>query len=177
VNSFCTGIIGAQKEKKKRENYSAAIVGTGGSIGARSVDINIYLDRHTTDEEVKEYLTLLEEKGTDQLRRKLEKVAVGRIAPVGAVGVDLAIARVFETPEGKVIRVMAARPMSFLELRNAGRSTDYPYTAIELRLNKEGKGDGSVVGGAKVSFDKEGRLEIESFGNQYAKVVNVRTWN
>ncbi len=147
------------------------------AILGRSMNIDIRIDRHTTDEEVAEYIAILKEKGQDQLRRTLEKADVGSISPAAAVGTDLAIARVFETPEGKVIRLVTARQMRFLELYHGGRSTDYPFTIVEIRLNKEGKGEGAIMGGTQIRFNKEGKLEIESFGNQYAKLVNVRTWD
>ena len=35
---------------------------------------------------------------------------------------------------------------------------------IEIRLDAEGKGDGSVYAAAKIMFDKEGNLIIESWG-------------
>jgi hypothetical protein len=54
---------------------------------------------------------------------------------------------------------------------------NYPFTIIELRLNQEGKGEGSILGGAQLKFDEKGQLDITSYGNQYAKLVNVRTWD
>ena len=68
--------------------------------------------------------------------------------------------------------------MSFAELRNSGRSVDYPYTMLELVLDKEGKGTGTAIGAAKIRFDKKkGRYEIESFGHgaDYNKLLNVQT--
>lgn len=164
------------QEKKKPETYSAVVVGAGGAIGAASMNIDIRIDRHTTDEEMTEYINLLKEKGQDALRRKLEKVDVGNIRPSVSVGTDLAIARVLQTPEGKVIRLLSARGMSFLELYRSGRSTDYPFTIVEIRIDPDGKGAGTIIGGAQVSIDKE-ILEIESLGNQYAKLANVRAWD
>jgi len=170
-------VAGSGTEKKNSEAYSGVVIGTGGTIGGRSMTIDIRIDRHTTDQEVAEYIAILKEKGQDQLRRTLEKAEVGRISPAVAVGTQLAIARVFEIAEGKVIRLVTAREMSFLELYHGGRSTDYPFTIIEIHLDKVGNGEGAIMGGAQISFNQEGKLEIESFGNQYAKLINVRTWD
>jgi len=54
---------------------------------------------------------------------------------------------------------------------------DYPFTIMELRLDREGKGEGSIIGGAQLKFNEEGQLDIESSGNQYAKLVNLRAWD
>ena len=169
--------LNPEEEKKKREIYTAVVVGVGGAIGARSINIDIQIEKYTTDEEAIGYLTLLKEKGQDQLRLKLEKIDVGVVRPSVSVGTDLAIARGFETPDGKVIRVLTARNMRFMELYHGGRSTDYPFTVIEIRLDKEGKGEGSIMGATQISFTQEGKLELESLGNQYARLVNVRSWD
>jgi hypothetical protein len=165
------------RAQQKRESYAAVIVGTGGRIGGRTVNLNINIDSYTTDQQVQEYLVQLREEGQEALRKTLETVKVGRIAPVATTGTDLSIARVFQTEQGKVIRLVTPRPVPFLEAYRHGRSMDYPFTIMELRLDKEGKGEGSIIGGAQLKFNEEGQLDIESYGNQYAKLVNVRAWD
>jgi hypothetical protein len=59
---------------------------------------------------LQEYLVLLKEKGQEALRKTSEKVKVGRIAPAASTGTDLSVARVFETEEGKLIRLLTPRP-------------------------------------------------------------------
>ena len=159
----------------KRDSYAAVVIGTGGAIGGRTLDLNINIDTYTSDQQLQEYLMLLQEEGQDALRRVLEKTTVGRIAPVAKTGTDIAIARLHATEEGKVIRLVTARSVSFFEAYRSGRSMDYPFTIMELRLDNEGKGEGSIMGGARLRFEK-GQLDIESFGNQYAKLVNIRSW-
>jgi hypothetical protein len=36
---------------------------------------------------------------------------------------------------------------------------------MEILLDQEGKGVGSVIGGAKLKFYEDGQLDIESYGN------------
>jgi hypothetical protein len=44
-----------------------------------------------------------------------------------------------------------------------------------ITLDATGKGSGQIMAAAKIRFDKKkGQYEIESFGNQYIKVTNVR---
>jgi hypothetical protein len=172
----CT-LTSSELRAQQRESYAAVVVGTGGMIGGRTLNLNINIDSYTTDQQVQEYLIQLKEEGQDALRKTLERTTVGRIAPVATTGTDLSIARVFQTEQGKVIRLVTARPVGFLEAYRRGRSMDYPFTIMELRLDQEGKGEGSIIGGAKLRFNKEGQLDIESYGNQYAKLVNVRAWD
>jgi hypothetical protein len=165
------------KAEEKRESYAAVVVGTGGRIGGRTLNLNINIDQYTSDQQAQEYLDILKEEGQDALRKTLEEVTVGRIAPVATTGTDLSVARVFQTEQGKVIRLVTPRPIPFFEAYRNPRSMDYPFTIMELRLDQEGKGEGSIMGGAQLRFNKEGQLDIESYGNQYARLVNVRAWD
>jgi hypothetical protein len=165
------------KAQQQRESYAAVIVGTGGRIGGRTLNVNINIDKYTSDQEVQGYLVQLKEEGQDALRKTLERISVGRVAPVATTGTDLSVARVFQTEQGKVIRLVTPRPVPFLEAYRHGRSMNYPFTTMELRLDQEGKGEGSIIGGAQLRFNKEGQLDIESYGNQYARLVNVRAWD
>jgi hypothetical protein len=67
--------------------------------------------------------------------------------------------------------------MSFMELYNSGRSVQYPFGFLQVKLSDKGEGDGQIMAAAKIRFNKKsGKYEIESFGNQYIKAVNVRPW-
>ncbi len=167
-------------EKPQSDNYSAVWVVTGGSAGGSSVSINIHINRYNTEQDIKTYADILSTNGPAGLRRALEKEDVGQFSPVGRVGTPLAIARKLNKGDKTIIRVVTLRNISFQELRNAGRSVDYPYTMLELVLDKNGKGTGTAVGAAKVQFNKKKNIyEIESFrhGAEYNKLLNVRTMN
>lgn len=166
-----------KKEKKKPEHYAAVVVGTGGAVAARSTQLDIYINDYSTDEEVAELRALLMEKGQDALRRRLEKIKKGRIAPTGRIGNDVAVIRAFPTENGKKIALISARIMPFLELYMGGRSTDYNLSWILLDLDEEGKGTGSVIVAADMKFNDQGQLVVESYGLQYLKLVNVRRYN
>ncbi len=174
-----TPAVSAQDKGKEREVYEATLVGTRGPVGGRSIGLTIVIEGMTSDQEVTEYLNLLKESKqrgpSSELRKRLEKVqGLGRISPVGSVGVDLAVVRERETDQGKLITLVTARNLSFRELRNAGRSTDYPYSFVQLLVDSEGKGQGTVIVAAKASFNEEGQLEIESYGLQPFQLFNVR---
>ncbi len=165
------------QEKPKPEFYSAVWAGVGGSLGGSTMPINIRINRFNTDEEIKKYAAILAKDGPDRLRRVLEDEDVGQVSPVGRVGTPLAIARKLRKGDKIIVRVATARNMSFVELRRSGRSTDYPYTILELVLDENGQGMGTAIGAAKIRFDKKkNTYEIESFqhGTAYNKLLNVR---
>jgi hypothetical protein len=164
-----------QDEKKQSEAYSAVAMGTGGSVGGKSIQFNFRITSYTTDGEVDKFAALLKEKGQDALRNALDKEDKGRLNPAGSVGNQIAVARKRQQGTETIITVVTARAMSFTELYNNGRSRDYPFGYLQVKLNDKGEGMGQIMAAAKLKFNKKsGHYEVESYGNQYIKAVNVR---
>ena len=177
--ALAVGLLSAVfgQEEPVKEHYSAVWAVTGGSAGGTTVPIDIRINRYNTNEEINQYASLLANSGAAALRSALEKQDVGQFSPVGKVGTPLAVARKLVNGDKTEIRVLTLRPMSFAELRNGGRSVDYPYTMLDLIVDKDGKGTGTAIGAAKIRFDKKKNVyEIESFrhGSDYNKLLNVR---
>jgi hypothetical protein len=168
-------LIADAQDKPLPETYSAVAMGTGGSVGGKTKQFDMRITSYTTDQEVQAFAQLLKDKGTDALRSAFEKEDKGRVLPVGSTGNQIAVARKRMHGTDTVITVVTARIMPFIELYNNGRSTDYPFGYIQLKLNAKGEGTGQIMAAAKIKFDKKnGQYVIESFGNQYIKAVNVR---
>jgi len=166
-----------QDEKVKPEAYSAVAMGTGGSVGGKTMQFDFRITKYNSDEEVNNFAEILKEKGPDALRRALEKEDVGRINPVGRTGNQIAVARKRQEGSETIITMVTARNMPFIELYRGGRTTDYPFGFLQVKLPQNGPGTGQIMAAAKIRFNKkEGRYEIESYGNQYIKAVNVRPW-
>jgi hypothetical protein len=155
--------------------YTGVAVGTGGSVGAKTISFDFRVTQYTTDEELQNFAQLVKDKGTDALRRALEKEDKGRISAVGSTGNQIAVARKRQQGSETIITIVTARTMPFVELYNNGRTTDYPFGYLQVKLDSTGKGSGQIMAAARIRFDKKkGQYEIESFGNQYIKATNVR---
>ncbi len=163
------------QEKPVPDAYTGVAIGTGGSVGGKTLLFDFRITSYTTDEEVQKFAQLLKEKGTDALRGALEKEDKGRINIVGTTGTQIAVARKRQQGANTIITIVTARSMSFRELYNSGRSVDYPFGYLQVTLNEKGEGTGQIMAAAKIKFDKKkGQYVIESFGNQYIKATNVR---
>jgi hypothetical protein len=173
---FAPFVLG-QEQQSKPEQYSAVAMGTGGAVGGKAIQFDFRINRYATDEEVDQLAKLLQEKGQNALRDTLDKQDVGRIAASGSVGNAIAVARKRKTGNGTVITIVTARYMAFLELYQSSRTTDYPFGYMRVQLDEKGQGTGQIIVAAKIRFNqKKGHYELESYGNQYIKVTNVRMW-
>jgi hypothetical protein len=166
-------------EKPKPEQYSAVWAVVGGSAGGNMVQIDIRINQYNTEADIQKFAELVKEKGPDALRGALEKEDVGQLSPTGRVGVPIAVARKLVKGDKTIIRVVTARNLSFVELRYSGRSTDYPFTILQLVLDKNGKGTGTAIGAAQIRFNKKKNIyEVESLqhGTAVNKLLNVQLW-
>ena len=140
----------------------AASIGTGQTAAVR-----IEIDRWSTDAERERLLTTLQEFGSDKLLDALQDVRppVGRIWTPQSLSYDLFYARDNPTPGGGRRVILATnRPVSFQEMRNPSRRIRYQFTLIEIRIDKDGKGEGKLVPAARVAWDKAARrIEIENY--------------
>jgi hypothetical protein len=170
-------LLGVAQDKPSPEAYSGVAIGTGGSVGGKSIQFDFRITQYTTDDEVQNFAQLVKEKGTDALRRALEKEDKGRINAVGSTGNEIAVARKRQHGTDTIITIVTARTMPFMELYNRGRTTDYPFGFLQVTLNEKGEGTGQIMAAAKIRFDKKKeKYEIESYGNQYIKATNIRPW-
>jgi hypothetical protein len=173
LTCFC--LTASTQDTTPPEAYSGVAIGTGGSVGGKTIQFDFRITQYTTDEEVQNFAQLVKDKGTDALRRALEKEDKGRISAVGSTGNQIAVARKRQEGSETILTIVTARNMPFLELYNNGRTTDYPFGFLQVKLDAKGIGTGQIMAAAKIRFDKKkGQYQIESFGNQYIKATNVR---
>lgn len=159
------------------EQIMANLVDPAGHFGHRggsTAPVIIHLDHYSSDADVERLSGILAGKGPDALRDALWSQEVGYIRVGGGLGYPIAAARSRETPNGRVIRMMIDRPISQREVLNSTFSSDYPFSYIEINLDRSGKGEGQFFAAAKVSLKKDGTLTVESFSPQPLRLLSVQ---
>lgn len=159
------------------ERFTAFAINTSdvGRTGAQTIDITI--DRWTSDQQRDKLLNILLDKGPDELLSALQDApVVGHIRNPSSLGYDLHYARRSPLPEGGERVVIATdRPIGFWEATNQPRSIDYPFTVVELHLNKDGEGDGKMSIAMKITGNRENKLIVlEDYANQPITLTQVR---
>jgi hypothetical protein len=162
-----------------REKFTAFAVNLDGTnvapTGAGMVEIVV--ERYSTGADREKLLKALMEKGPEKLLDTLQSLPrVGYIRTPNSIGYDLHYARKTPLPEGGEQIVLATdRYIGFWEAANRPRTIDYPFTVIELRLNRDGLGEGKMSIATKITMDQEHQqIELENYGTQPVLLNNVR---
>ena len=67
------------------------------------------------------------------------------------------------------------RYIRFWEVARGSRTTDYPFTIIELRLNGDGRGEGKMSVATKIIADKKNNeVVLENWGTQPVLLEDAR---
>lgn len=157
------------------QRFSALAVDLG-SPGAATLSVDVSITRWSTPDERDAVMNTLLEQGSAKLLQLLRAMPpVGRLSTPGTTGFELRYAA--RTSAGGTDRIflLTDRPVGFWEASAGGRSLDYPFTVIELRVGPSGQGDGKIVVAAKVSVDRRTRtITFEDFGISPVLLQNLR---
>jgi len=147
----------------------------GTAVRADSAPVVIHIDHYTEDAEAQRLEGILQRKGPNALRDALWDQEAGFIRVGGGLGYPIAAARSHQLPDGgTLIRLMIDRPIAQTEVINNLRTVDYPFAYVEIKLDRNGKGDGEFYQAAKVSMTGSDRLEVESYSPQPLKLLAVQ---
>ena len=148
--------------------------------------MDIRIKRWSTAAEREKLVTTAVEKGSDALLRALQKMPDhGRISIPGWTGPDPHNARLgwvlhyaYITPGedgGQRIGIATDRYIGMWEARNQPRTIDYPFTLIEIRLGKDGKGVGKMAVATKIDFDKKKKqMVLENYASEPVRLNEVK---
>lgn len=147
VLMVATAAPAARQDGKVLEEFSAILSNISNVGAAGLTPLTIRITRWTGDEENQRLLDTLREKGQGAfLDALLDSKSVGYIATPTSLRYDFFYARQLPAAEGgRRIMLISDRPMTVGERTSAARSRDYPFTVIDLRLDKEGEGDGTLA--------------------------------
>ncbi len=164
---------------------NAQTLGTPERYIANAVDLNrgaagtieIAADRWSSDKDRDRLMKVLMDKGPDKLLDVLQDLPrVGYFRAPGNLGWDIHFARKIRLPDGgERVVLVTDRRIGFWEASRRPRSIDYPFTVIELRLNRDGEGEGKLSLATKIIPDKENNIiTLENYDIQPVLLTTVR---
>ena len=160
-----------------REEFTAVALGGGGPFTTPvATTLEIVIERWTTDAERQRLLEALKlgQKAALEALRDLPRV--GYVRTPGNLAWDLQYAH--QTPGedgGRRIFLGTDRPMSFAEEVSRPRTIEYPFSFIDMQVNDEGRGQGTLSRATRVIASDDGRfVQLENFEVQPVRLTEIR---
>lgn len=161
--------------RARTERFSATLTILSGPGSGTVRPITIYISDYSSDAEANMLAGAFGDGGSNALFKVLAKMrSKGRVAPTGSVGYQIRFIRSVQTANGRKITMLTDRPIGFLEAYYGTRSRDYKYGLVELNVNDDGKGEGSLIWAAKVKGIRGDAIDVENFSIEPARLTNVR---
>ena len=169
----------ADDQEKTRQGFSgvAVSIGTPGNpTGVAPVDIVV--TRWSTPQERQRLVTAFSGEGQHGALDELQDMK-----PVGTIRInhqglayDLRYAREFRNEDGgRRIFLLTDRPISAWEAFVQPRYSDYPFTLIEMRLDNNGRGSGTITLAARITANEDGRfVQIENYATSPIQFNDIK---
>ena len=134
------------------ERFTALAVNLENPRRDMTESVEIVVNRWSTDQERDRLLAVLLERGPEKLLDALQDTPrVGYIRTPDGIDYDLNFSR--RTPGedgGERIEVVTGRDFRFWEVINQPGAIDYSFAVIELRINRDGQGEGQMSIATKI---------------------------
>ena len=145
--------------------------------GPKTATVDFAIERWSTDAEREKLLGIIQENKdpNDKLLRELQRMPkVGYIRTPDRLAWDLRYSHQSKLEDGGRRIVLATdRPIGFAEARNRPRTIDYPFTIVEVRLDKNNRGEGKILAGTRIYVEK-GSIVLENYGQQPVRFNEIR---
>ena len=166
------GAVSAQSNGQPEEFTATAIVNNNLRAGAGRVVVRV--ERWSSDAE-RDRLTAALAKGPDSLLEELRDMkSVGTIRTPDSLGYDLRYARQEKGEDGgRSIVIATDRPIGFWEAANQPRTIDYPFTVLQMELDKNGEGKGTMSIATKI-IQRHNTVELENFASAPVMLNEIR---
>lgn len=136
----------ARQDRPVLEEFSAILTNISNVGGFGITPLTIRIRRWTGDEENERLLAVLRDHGQRQFLDALtDAEPVGSIMTPTSLRYEFFYARQSPTEEGgRRIMLISDRPMTITERMSGAITREYPFTVIDLRLDEDGTGEGTL---------------------------------
>src|SRR5262245_4036244 len=159
----------------EKERFTAiAVVNNNRASGSGIVQIDI--NRWSTTAEREALLNTLKKQGAHKLLDALQGTKpVGIIKTPDSLGYDLHFANQTPLPDGgRRIVIATDRPIGFWEAAHRPRTIDYPFTVIQMEIDKDGRGTGTMSYATKI-IPAGNTIVLENFATQPVMLTEIKS--
>jgi hypothetical protein len=166
-------VFGSAQTSGVKEDFTAvAIVNNNFESGAGQVLMQV--TRWSTDAERDRLVKTLLAKGPAALLEELRDMRpVGTIRTPDSLAYDLRYASQRPAGDGRQVVLATDRPIGFWEAQNQPRTLDYPFTVIQMQIDANGTGKGTLSFATKI--EAVGNvITLENFASAPAMLTQIR---
>ena len=165
-------VLMGQTAGEKEEFTAIAIVNNNLRSGAGTVLMEV--NRWSTQQERERLVNTLRDKGPEALLSALQKnPPAGSIRTPDSLAYDLRFAHQTTNGDGTRRIVLATdRPIGFWEATTRPRTIDYPFTVIQMELDREGHGKGTLSYATKITARRD-VIELENFATSPVMLTEI----
>ena len=142
--------------------------------GIQSEYFVLNIESCTPEGEVAELTKTLDTQGQSATLKAMQSMDRGWIKIGDQLSQEIAIATCKETEEGRVLRVALDRKISFPETWHQTRSTNYPFTVLEIQLSEDNEGEGDLMVATQWSLNAEGELEVKNYQALPSRLTHIK---
>lgn len=157
----------------QREEFNATAI-VNNEFGAGAGRVIMRVTRWSTEAERGLLTRTLLKSGPRELLDVLQdQKSVGTIRTPDSLGYDLRYA--YQEPGedgGRRVVLATDRPISFWEARNQPRTIDYPFTVIQMQIDKNGEGKGTMSVATKI-IARGNTIELENFASAPVMLTQI----
>jgi hypothetical protein len=164
---------GSSQTMGEREEFNATAI-VNNEFGAGAGRVVMRVTRWSTEAETEALLrTLLKDGPASMLDVLRDQKSVGTIRTPDSLGYDLRYSHQQPAEDGGRRIVLATdRPISFWEARNQPRTMDYPFTVIQMQIDKNGEGRGTLSYATKI-IARGNTIELENFASSPVMLTQI----
>jgi len=171
---LCAALFYQPSQAQRNLRIDGTVVGISGRFAGRALPFALIVNRYTTPGEISE-LVAARQRSEDSLLSALSRLNAGRIQIGNNIGVTAnAIIPTAWGDGGNKLTVLWERNINFYELRYGSRSEDYRFGYAELFLDRNGKGEGTLIPAARINVRGGNTWEVEDFGVLPARLMGLR---
>lgn len=165
------GVANAGEPLNRIEGWVVRTTDTSVPVADGVLDLR--LTGRTSESDLVSYSIVARKDGERALRNRLADQDLGRLSIGDELGRPIALAH--ETHEDGLYHlvVVVDRQPDAREIFAARRSSDYPYTVLELVVDADGYGFGELHAAARLRVSPDGKLSYRTLDPVPMRVLNV----
>lgn len=168
-------LSGGTRSADLPQRFSGRVAAIGGPAAGQSAYFKFQVGRLATRDELRRLDSIFVHDGEEALLAAVaETDPAGWMSFANGLRYYLRVITISRTEDGStLIRALTDRPIQFGEIARGSRSKDYAFGVVELHLDEDGRGGGSLIPAARIRF-KDGNFEVENFQVLAYRLIRIR---